>query len=108
MSEAYRVLVKHLDEASNPSTRSHHSHSFSNFHHGSDYYFSDDEYDDNEYYDEDDEYYDSDDEVAFYLSANLLPSNDKLTNFMHLLRYVFENILKNRYTHLRRNPNPRQ
>ena len=59
------MLVKHLDEASNPSTHSPHSHPFFNFHHGSEHSFSDDEYDD-EYYDE---YDDSDDEVAFYLSV---------------------------------------
>lgn len=77
VSEAYRVLVKHLDEASNPSSRSQHSHSFFNFHNGSEYSFSDDEYDD-EYCD------DSDDEVAFYL-------------------YIFENIMRSRYEHLNRN-----
>jgi hypothetical protein len=61
------VLVKHLDEASNPSSRPYYSHPFSSFHHGSECSFSDDEYDD-EYHDEySDEYYESDDEVAFYL-----------------------------------------
>ena len=61
------MLIKHLDEASNPSSDPHHSHPSFNFHHGSEASFSDDEYDD-EYHDE---YYDSDDEVAFYLSAIL-------------------------------------
>lgn len=68
MSEAYRVLVKHLDEASNPSSNSRYYHPFFNFQNDSEYSFSDDEYDD-ECSDEYDEYYDSDEDVAFYLSG---------------------------------------
>lgn len=68
------MLVKHLDEAPNPSTRSHHSYPFFNSHHGSDCPCSDDEYDDEDHYEYcEDEYYDSDDEVAFYLSVKFLP-----------------------------------
>jgi hypothetical protein len=74
VSEAYRVLVKHLDEASSPSSHSHshHSHPFFKFYPGSESsFFDDDEYDDeyDEYDEHGDEYYDSDDEVAFYLSV---------------------------------------
>jgi hypothetical protein len=75
VSEAYRVLVKHLDEASNPSSHSRHSHPFFKFHPGSESSFFDDEFDDE--YDEfgefGDEYYESDDEVAFYLSVIFSP-----------------------------------
>lgn len=71
MSEAYRVLVKHLDEASNLSGPSPHSHPFFKFYHGSECSFSDDEYDDEYCDDYGDEYDDSDDEVAFYLSVFL-------------------------------------
>jgi hypothetical protein len=100
VSEAYRVLVKHLDEASNPSTHSPHSHPFFNSHHGSEHSFSDDEYDD-EYYDE---YDDSDDEVAFYLSVFFsLFSINKFTGLMHIFRYIFEDIIKSRYEYLNRN-----
>ena len=65
------MLVKHLDEASSPSSHSHYSHPFFEFHPGSEPSFFDDDFDD-EYdgYDEyGDEYYESDEEVAFYLSV---------------------------------------
>ena len=94
------MLVKHLDEASNPSSHSYHSHSFFEFHPGSECSFFDDEYDD-EYDEYGDEYYDSDEEVAFYLFVTFFrPQNNKLTSFV--LRYVFGEILKNRYPYVNR------
>jgi hypothetical protein len=68
VSEAYRVLVKHLDEASSPSSHSHYSHPFFKFHPGSEYSFFDDDFE-NEFDEYDDEYYESDEEVASYLSV---------------------------------------
>ena len=65
------MLVKHLDEASNPSSHSRYSHPFFKFHPGSESSFFDDDFEDeyDEYDECDDEYYESDDEVAFYLSV---------------------------------------
>lgn len=101
MSEAYRVLVKHLDEASSPSSHSHYSHPFFKFHPGSESSFFDGDSEDE--YDEYDEYYESDDEVAFYLSVFFFPpQNNKLTSFMDILRYVFD-IMRNRYPYMNRN-----
>ncbi|KAF8969839.1 hypothetical protein BDZ97DRAFT_1914962 [Flammula alnicola] len=66
VSEAYRVLLKHLDQSSKPSARPQTSHPFFGFHdHGYDDY-SEDDYDYDDYgYDEDDS--ESDDDIAFYL-----------------------------------------
>ena len=65
------MLVKHLDEASSPSSHSHFSHPFFKFHPGSESSFFDEDYEDeyDEYDEYDDEYYESDEEVAFYLSV---------------------------------------
>lgn len=83
MSEAYRVLVKHLGEASDPSSHSYHSHPFFEFHPGSESSFFDDGYDYeyDEYGEFGDEYYDSDDDVAFYLSVILFPLEIKAYEF---------------------------
>ena len=99
------MLVKHLDEASNPSSHSRHSHPFFDFHPGSESSFFDDEFDDeyDEYGEYDDEYYESDEEVALYLSVIFFPPrNNRLTSFMHILRYLFENILRNQYPYVNR------
>ena len=99
------MLVKHLDEASNPSSHSRHSHPFFEFHPDSESSFFDDEFDDeyDEYDEYGDEYYESDDEVAFYLSVIFSPlRNNRLTSFMHVLRYTFENILRYQYPYVNR------
>ena len=101
------MLVKHLDEASSPSSHSHYSHPFFKFHPGSESSFFDDEDEDEcDEYDEyeDEYYYDSDEEVAFYLSVIFFPlHNNKLMSFIHILRYVFEKIMRNRYSYVNRN-----
>jgi hypothetical protein len=104
VSEAYRVLVKHLDEASSPSNHAHYSHPFFKFHRGSESsFFDEDEYD--EYDEYDDEYYESDEEVASFLSVISFPlRNNMLTSFLHILRYVFLELMKNRYSYVNRNP----
>lgn len=61
------MLVKHLDDASNPPSHSHYSHPIFKYHTGSESSFFED--DDDEYNEYGDEYYESDDEVAFYLSV---------------------------------------
>ena len=99
------MLVKHLDEASSPSSHSHYSHPFFEFYPGSEPSFFDGEFDDeHDDYDEySDEYYESDEEVAFYLSVIFFPPrNNKLTRFMHILRYVFDKILRNKYSYVNR------
>jgi hypothetical protein len=102
VSEAYRVLVKHLDDASSPSSHSHYSHPFFKYHTGSESSFFEDDYDEFDEYS--DEYYESDDEVAVFLSVNFFPlrNNNKLTSFMHVHRNFFENIFKDKYPYVNR------
>ena len=69
------MLVKHLDEASSPSSHSHYSHPFFKFHPGSESsFFDDDDYED-EYDEYGDEYYESDEEVAFYQSVTFFSTS---------------------------------
>ena len=98
------MLVKHLDEASSPSNHSHYSHPFFKFHPGSESSFYDDDFE-AEFDEYDDEYYESDEEVAFYLSVIFFSTSkcNKLTSFLHILRYVFENIMRSRYPYVNRN-----
>ena len=98
------MLVTHLDEASSPSGHSHYSHPFFKFHRANDpSFFDEDEYD--EYDEFDDEYYESDDEVAFYLSVKIFHLEImSLRASCIFFRYVFEDILRERYPYVNRNP----
>ena len=70
------MLVKHLDDASSPSSR---PHPFFKFHPGSESSYFEDEYEDeyDEYDEYGDEFYESDEEVAFYLSVIFFFTNLK-------------------------------
>jgi len=63
VGEAYRVLVKHLDESSKPSAGPRGGHPFFAFQHGHQCFYSDDEDD----YDEEDDYDSDYEDMEYYL-----------------------------------------
>ncbi|TFY56905.1 hypothetical protein EVJ58_g7351 [Rhodofomes roseus] len=81
ISEAYNVLVKHLDRSSSPPRRPPHSHSYSPFNDDSD------DYDEFDYYDDYDDYDEDYEDLNFYM-------------------FLFEELLRgraNRYANMRYN-----